>query len=220
MKNNSVTNFLWDIDVKLTHNHFQVNVKMQSSSAVIGIVGATGSGKSTLLRILTGLEKRASGKINFSHKIWQNDSSKLFTPPWERKIGYVPQDILLIPTLNVLENLKFSGASENAAKEIAAQLSIDHLLDRRPRMLSGGEKQRVAIGRAILANPEVLLLDEPFSALDKKLRVQVAELLTTICHERNIPLILISHYENDIFSFTQETWEIENGTLRASCKNQ
>ena len=214
MKNNSLSNLLWDIDVTLKHTHFKVNIKMQSISHSIGIVGASGSGKSTLLRILAGLENKASGKIIFGEKIWQDESGKHFTPPWERRLGYVPQDILLIPTLNVLENLKFSGASENCATDIAEQLSIEHLLKRRPRLLSGGEKQRVAIGRALLTNPEVLLLDEPFSALDKKLRVQVSDLLTKISFEKNIPLILISHFENDIYSFTKEIWSIEKGILK------
>ena len=213
MKNNSNNNYLWDIEVSLTHPHFKVSAKMQSSSSTIGIVGASGSGKSTLLRILAGLEKKSFGKIVFGDKIWQSNSSKDFTPPWKRCIGYVPQDILLIPTLSVLENLRFSGVDENNAKKIAEKLSIEHLLERRPRMLSGGEKQRVAIGRALLSSPKLLLLDEPFSALDKNLRAQVAELLTTICFEKNIPLILISHYENDILSFTKEIWEIENGCL-------
>lgn len=213
MKNNSKTHLLWDIDIALNHNHFQVSAKMQSTSPSIGIVGASGSGKSTLLRILAGLETKSSGKIIFGDKIWQDDSIKQFTPPWKRRIGYVPQDILLIPTLSVLENLIFSKASEINAIEIAKQLSIDHLLERRPRMLSGGEKQRVAIGRAILASPEVLLLDEPFSALDKKLRIEVSELITKICKKRSLPLILISHFENDILSFTKEIWPIENGIL-------
>lgn len=213
MKNNNTNKLLWDIDVKLSHGHFHLNVKMQSNSSAIAIVGASGSGKSSLLRILAGLEKTSSGKIVFANQTWQDNSSKHFTPPWERRLGYVAQDILLIPTLNVLENLSFSGASQSSAKEIAEQLSIGHLLERRPRLLSGGEKQRVAIGRAILANPDVLLLDEPFSALDKKLRLEVSNILSTICVERNLPLVLISHFENDLFSFTKEIWTIENGTL-------
>lgn len=213
MKNNKNEHPLWDIDVKLKHAQFEVSIKMQSSSHSIGIVGASGSGKSTFLRILAGLENKSAGKILFGDKIWQDHSSKHFTPPWERRLGYVAQDILLIPTLSVLENLKFSGASDFSAKEIAEQLSIEHLLERRPRLLSGGEKQRVAIGRAILSNPDVFLLDEPFSALDKKLRVQVSELLIKISLQKNIPLILISHFENESYSFTNEVWSIENGSL-------
>ncbi len=213
MKNSKIHNSVWDIDLELVHAHFKVRIKMHSLSHSIGIVGASGSGKSTLLRILAGLEKKASGKIIFNDEIWLDDSTKKFTPPWKRRIGYVPQDILLIPTLNVLENLKFSGALDRDAKTIAEQLSIEHLLERRPRLLSGGEKQRVAIGRALLTNPNILLLDEPFSALDKKLRFQVSELIKQCCHDKGIPLILISHFENDINSFTKEIWTIENGVL-------
>jgi molybdate transport system ATP-binding protein len=216
MKDNQMNNLVWDLDIKLTHNQFNLDIKMQSASEAIAIVGASGSGKSTLLRILAGLEKNSIGKVVFNKRCWQETSLKNFTPSWERGLGYVAQDILLIPTLNVFDNLKFSNATDSETKKIAKQLFIDHLLDRRPRLLSGGEKQRVAIGRALLAQPKVLLLDEPFSALDKELRKKVADVITKFCDEKKIPIVLISHFENDVLSFTKEIWSIQNGILKAS----
>lgn len=202
-----------DVDVELSRERFRLTAKMRSTSPAIAIVGPSGSGKSTFLRVLAGLERKAKGRVSFGDTLWQNTKQALFVPPWQRRIGYVPQDSLLIPTLSVFENLSFAGANAVDVKSLAERLAIDPLLQRRPRMLSGGEKQRVALGRALLANPALLLLDEPFSALDRDLRTRVSDTLNTICRERDLPLILISHDESDVLSLAEEAWSFRNGFL-------
>ncbi len=208
MKDKKEDNTLFDFEIKLTRGHFQLDAKLQSASTAIAITGASGSGKSTLVRILAGLEKKATGHVTYQGRKWLNAAESIFLPPWQRRVGYVPQDSLLIPHLNILENLAFSGATGEAVAEIADQLFITPLLKRRPRMLSGGEKQRVSLGRALLSNPELLLLDEPFSALDRTLRKQVSEVLNEICGRRKLPFILISHDESDVLNLAQEIWSV------------
>jgi len=203
-----------NLEVRHSRGHFQLDAKMETSSSAIAMVGPSGSGKSTCLRILAGLEKRAQGRVVFGGKVWQDSARDIFIPPWERRVGYVPQDSLLIPTLSVSENLSFSGATPDEVNTIADRLAIGKLLHRRPRMLSGGEKQRVALGRALLAKPKLLLLDEPFSALDRDLRNQVSDVLLTICRERGLPFILVSHDESDVLSLTEEVWSFRDGVLK------
>jgi len=205
---------VFDIDIQVSRDHFHLTAQMKSESTAVAIVGPSGSGKSTFLRILAGLEKRACGRVVFRNESWQDSDQSIFTPPWHRRLGYVPQDSLLIPTLSVFENLSFAGSTPDEVKLMAERLAISALLDRRPRLLSGGEKQRVALGRALLANPALLLLDEPFSALDRDLRKRVSETLITVCRERGLPLVLVSHDESDVLSLAQEAWSFQNGLLK------
>ena len=135
-------------------------------------------------------------------------------PPWERAIGWVPQEASLFPHLSVRENLGYAGASGEEITRIATLLEVDALLDRRPRRLSGGERQRVAVGRALLAEPRLLLLDEPFSALDRPLRAKLARTVRSWADDRSIPLVLVSHDEDDAEILAEERWHLSDGVLR------
>jgi len=136
-----------------------------------------------------------------------------FLSPWERSVGWVPQEYLLFPHLRVRENLSFAGATLEGVEEVAELLMVDHLLDRRPRGLSGGEQQRVALGRALLANPGILLLDEPFSALDRPLRNHVASRLRDYVRKKDLLLLLVSHDEADAVALAHEHWLLSEGRL-------
>ena len=125
----------------------------------------------------------------------------------------MPQDYLLFPHLKVRENLAFGSAPADEVEGMARRLLVDDLLDRRPRRLSGGEQQRVALGRALLAGPRILLLDEPFSALDRPLRNRVSTQLRDFVMERRIPLVLVSHDEADAVALAQEHWLLSQGRL-------
>jgi len=137
----------------------------------------------------------------------------VFLSPWKRGVGWVPQEYLLFPHLRVRENLSFAGASPQEVEEVAEFLMVDQLLDRRPQGLSGGEQQRVALGRALLANPKILLLDEPFSALDRPLRNQVASQLRNYVRKKNLLLLLVSHDEADAVALAHEHWLLSEGRL-------
>ena len=205
---------LLEARVRLPLDALQLDVSLNTPSAAVAIVGPSGAGKSTLLRVLAGVERRAKGTVLFRGETWQDSESGVWRPPWERGVGWVPQDDLLFPHLSVRENLGYAGGSAVSVEEMAGQLSVDHLLDRRPRYLSGGERQRVALGRALLSSPRLLLLDEPFSALDRPLRREIVEQVSALARERAIPLVLVSHDEADADLMAEERWILSDGVLR------
>ncbi|MBT8487968.1 MAG: ATP-binding cassette domain-containing protein, partial [Gemmatimonadetes bacterium] len=176
-------------------------------------VGPSGAGKTTLLRVLAGVERRAKGSLVFDDEPWLDSSKGLAVPPWERGVGWVPQEASLFPHLSVAENLAYGGATEEAVGAKADLLEVAHLLDRRPRRLSGGERQRVAVGRALLASPSLLLLDEPFSALDRPLRDKLAGKVRQWTTDVRVPLVLVSHDESDSGILADEHWHLADGVL-------
>lgn len=204
---------LLEASVRLPLDAVELDLSIDTASTAVAIVGPSGSGKSTLLRILAGVERRAEGTVRFRGETWQDSENRVWMPPWKRGVGWVPQDELLFPHLSVSQNLGYAGASEAAIDEMARLLSVDHLSSRRPRYLSGGERQRVALGRALLASPRLLLLDEPFSALDRVLRREVVEQVSSLARDRSIPLVLVSHDETDAELMADERWILSGGVL-------
>lgn len=204
---------LLEANVRLPLDGVELDMRIETASTAVAIVGPSGAGKSTLLRILAGVERRAEGSVRFRGEAWQDSEKGVWMPPWKRGVGWVPQDELLFPHLSVSQNLGYAGASEAAIDEMARLLSVDHLSSRRPRYLSGGERQRVALGRALLATPRLLLLDEPFSALDRVLRREVVEQVSSLARDRSIPLVLVSHDETDAELMADERWILSRGVL-------
>jgi molybdate transport system ATP-binding protein len=190
-----------------------LTVELTTHERSVAIFGPSGGGKSTILRTLAGVERDVRGVVRVVGEEWQNSESGLFIPPWQRRVGWVPQDFLLFPHLTVQRNLGYSGATPEEVRDMAGRLMLEHLLDGRPRRLSGGERQRVALGRALLARPRLLLLDEPFSALDRPLRVRVGEVVRSFALDRKIPLVLVSHDEVDAAALAEEQWKLSQGRL-------
>ncbi len=188
------------------------HLKLATTAACVGVCGPSGAGKSTLLRVLAGVEPGVTGTVRALGETWLGPA--LVVPAWRRGVGWVPQDALLFPHLNVRQNLDYSrrsGAEECLG--IARLLGVSALLDRAPRNLSGGERQRVALGRALLARPRLLLLDEPFSALDRNLRARLAADVAAYCKDRALPVVLASHDDPDLTAFNAERWEFVDGVL-------
>jgi len=202
-----------DIDLMVPLGEGTVEIRLKSDALSVAVFGPSGGGKSTLLRSLAGVERRGTGRVRVGGEVWLDTEARIFVPPWERGVGWVPQDYLLFPHLRVKENLGYGGGTPAEVEEVAKALFVDHLLDRRPRRLSGGEQQRVALGRALLSNPRILLLDEPFSALDRPLRYKVGEELRGYVETREIPLVLVSHDEADAAALAQEEWRLSHGRL-------
>ncbi len=202
-----------EFDIGVRRGRFELVARMQSDARRIAIVGPSGAGKTTLMRVLAGLEKHAQGHVRFGATTWQDSRDTVWVPAWHREIGWVPQRALLFPHRDVRANL-LDGAAHDAPEEIAEMLGISGLLDRRPRNLSGGERQRVALGRALLRKPKLLLLDEPFSALDRSLRGDVADAVLDHCDAHELPLVLVSHDERDVERVADEVWELSHGRLQ------
>jgi len=203
------------VETRLQVGTLDLDLSLATATRRVAIDGPSGSGKSTCLRLLAGLEPKARGFLEVEGDRWMDSAAGLHRPPWQRRVGYVPQDALLFPHRSVRENLAYAGAADDEVHRIARLFQVSDLLDRRPRNLSGGEKQRVALGRALLARPGLLLLDEPFAALDARLRATVVEALAALCTERRLPLVLASHDREAVQSLVEERWELSAGRLVA-----
>ena len=208
------TNFHLGLDLEIPFTGGGLKVELNTASTRIAIVGPSGSGKSTILRILAGVERRAHGTVLVKEHCWQDSSDGTWVPSWDRRVGWVPQETLLFPHLTVRENLSYGGALPDWVSETATLLQIEDLLDRRSRRLSGGERQRVALGRGLLSKPRLLLLDEPFSALDRPLRGELSELVSDWALDRSVPIVLVSHDEEDAKWLAEERWHVGGGSLR------
>lgn len=190
-----------------------LRMEMESRSRSVAVVGASGAGKSTFLRVLAGVEPRARGRLEVDGAVWLDSETGRAVPPWERRVGWVPQNDMLFPHLSVRGNLSYAGAGSGEVDEVAGLLEVTGLLDRRPRNLSGGERQRVALGRALLSRPRLLLLDEPFAALDRPLRAEVARRVRGWADARSVPLVLVSHDAEDAAVLAEESWILSHGRL-------
>ncbi len=204
------------VQVRVPLDAIDLDVDWRPGRDHVAILGPSGSGKSTLLRALAGLEPRAEGRVTFGDEVWLDSDSGVFMPAWERRVGWVPQDALLFPHLSLRENLAYAGADRSEVEKMAESLFLTDLLDRRPRFLSGGERQRVALGRALLSAPRMLLLDEPFSALDRPLRAQIAAMVRAFARDTETPIVLVSHDEHDAGLLADERWVLVAGRLTAN----
>jgi molybdate transport system ATP-binding protein len=185
---------------------FRLDVELDvPMSGITAIVGPSGSGKTTLLRCLAGLERASHGFMQFGNGVWQDEPRGVCLPLYKRPIGYVFQEPRLFPHFNVRSNLLY-GYTRTPLEErrivleqVVDILGIGHLLDRRIHKLSGGEQQRVAIGRALLTSPKLLLLDEPLASLDIQRKQELLPFIRRLHEELHIPVIYVSHAISEIF---------------------
>ncbi len=176
---------------------------------VLGLTGPSGIGKSTLLKSIAGLARPKSGTIKFADQVW-DDCHRVFTKPQHRSVGLVFQDYALFPNMTVAKNLSYAQkVNPTEFEEIIDGLEIRDILDAYPNHLSGGQKQRVAIGRTLASNPRILLMDEPFSALDDALKDHVKELIKTHISQKGCLAILSSHDQQDLLYFGGHILKIE-----------
>lgn len=208
-----------EIDIRCQRQSFLLNVKQNFSEPVTAILGASGSGKSTLLALIAGLLKPLEGSITLNQKTLCDTRSSVWTPPHKRHIGLVFQDGQLLPHLSVRHNLLYGYNNIKphqrrfSPEVIADLLEISPLLNRKPSALSGGEKQRVALGRAVLYSPELLLLDEPLSALDDRLKQQILPFFQRIASECQIPMIYVTHSLSEADYLTPSQYSMNRGVL-------
>jgi molybdate transport system ATP-binding protein len=208
------------LDIELTLSQFELSVTESLTSRITGIFGPSGAGKSSLLESLAGLRK-ARGSVRFEGETWLDSGTHRSVPPERRGIGYVPQDARLFPHFDVRENLLSGSARALAAgvdvatkvRETAVALGIESLLGQMPDSLSGGERQRVALGRALCSAPRLLLLDEPFGALDSGLRRALLRYLHRVCEQTSAPVLLVSHDPVELYALCEDVWCFERGRI-------
>jgi molybdate transport system ATP-binding protein len=206
-------------NLELPTPHFTLAIDAALDGRVTGFVGPSGSGKTTLLELIAGLRKPARGEIALNETILTGTIPRVFLAPERRKIGYMPQDGALFPHLSVRKNLLYGFGKSH---ERPAGLSFDHvvdvleispLLDRAIATLSGGEKQRVALGRALLAAPKLLLLDEPLASLDAALKERLLPYLLRVRDEFTIPMIYVTHSPDEVVALCDEVLILRSGKI-------
>ncbi|MEA9577498.1 ATP-binding cassette domain-containing protein [Xanthomonas nasturtii] len=191
-----------DLDLHLQRGHFQRRIRIQDDARVVALVGPSGAGKTTVLNAIAGLVRPHAGHIRIDGRCLFDHALGVDVPTHRRSIGYVFQDARLFPHLDVRRNLHYGRHARGAAPfgfdDVVALLGIAPLLHRRPRNLSGGEAQRVAIGRALLSQPAILLFDEPLSALDQARREELIPYLQRVRDEIRLPMLYVSHNPDEV----------------------
>tara|TARA_Y100000766_G_C18899428_1_gene602584 strand:- start:1379 stop:2035 length:657 start_codon:yes stop_codon:yes gene_type:complete len=185
------------------------------SGEIISILGSSGCGKTTLLRIIAGLEKQKKGTLKINDTIVSDSNYSI--PPEKRNIGLVVQDRALFPHLNIYENVNFGirnlSSDIDTPREYLKLFKVEKLSKKYPHEISGGEQQRVALARSMAPNPNILLLDEPFNALDDQLKLELHNETKRIFKERNLTVIIVSHDLAEAKFFSDRLFSIQNGVL-------
>ena len=206
------------INVKKTLGALSLNLNIEiPARGVTAIFGRSGAGKSSLINLVAGLVTPQSGTITLNDNVLFDSEQKINLPPEKRHIGYVFQEHRLFPHYTVEKNLKYGCKRFNSSYflQIVELLGIQNLLERFPLSLSGGEKQRVAIGRALLSNPDILLMDEPLSALDLRRKQELLNYLDQLSSQIEIPILYVTHSLDEIIRLADQVILIEQGQIMA-----
>jgi iron(III) transport system ATP-binding protein len=181
----------------------------------VAITGASGSGKTSLLRVICGLESPNQGEIILDNSLLLN--KEIFIPTEKRNIGLVIQEKVLFPHLNARQNIEFGISSktdkQNLSNEIMEKLNIKQLAEKYPHELSGGESQRVALARSIVMKPKLLMLDEPFTGLDKDLKMKIYPEIKSILQASKITALMVTHDLNEVKALADKCFNLESGKL-------
>ena len=189
-----------DVDIDHRRGAFRLQARFTAAPGLTALFGRSGSGKTSLVNIVGGLIRPDRGRVTIDGQTLVDTERSVFVPAHRRRIGYVFQDSRLFPHLSVRRNLLYgrwfvrgSGGATADLGAVIDLLGIGHLLERHPDSLSGGEKQRVAIGRALLARPRLLLMDEPLASLDEARRAEILPYIERLRDEAGVPILYVSH---------------------------
>lgn len=210
-----------DVDVTLERGAFTLKARFQAAGGVTALFGPSGSGKTTLVDLIAGLLRPDRGRIVVGGVVLVDTKQGIFIPPHRRGVGYVFQEGRLFPHLSVRNNLIYgrwmAGKAADRARfdRLVDLLGLDGLLGRRIPSLSGGEKQRVAIGRALLAEPRILLMDEPLASLDGERKQEILPVLERLRDEHETPIVYVSHSLPETARLATAIVVLEKGSVRA-----
>ncbi len=201
--------------------NFSLSVDFAVEASFVVLFGASGCGKSSTLAALAGLLQPEKGSIQLGSQILFDGLRKINLSPQQRRIGYVFQNYALFPHLRVRENICFGidqlpkSSQQERLDHLIAIFRLDNLTERYPRELSGGQQQRVALARALAPNPQLLLLDEPFSALDDALREELRNELKDLHQRLNLPILMVTHSRAEALQLADTVILMESGFVKA-----
>ncbi len=216
------------LNISFARQAFKINIATDlPSRGVTALFGASGCGKSSILSCLAGLESGCRGFISVNDEVWQDDAQGIFLKPYQRPVALAFQDGALFPHLSVRENLQYGLQRKGSQRkgnqcrslgfdEVVEMFDLSRLIDSRPAALSGGEAQRVAIGRTLLAHPSLLLLDEPLSGLDFQRKAEIMPFLERLHQELDIPVIYVSHVVGEVIRLADHLALMRQGELTLS----
>ncbi|HBD8808084.1 TPA: sulfate/molybdate ABC transporter ATP-binding protein [Campylobacter jejuni] len=206
------------IDIKLPINtakgkkQLELNTCLKANE-ITAIFGESGAGKTTLLKIIAGLIKPEFGRIEVGDELWFDTQKNINLAIQKRKIGFVFQDYALFPNMSVKENISYAATSKQKVEELLSLMNLENLAKIYPKNLSGGQAQRVALARALAREPQILLLDEPLSALDFKMRSFLQDELVKILQHFKITTLLVSHDLAEIYKLSHRILELSDGKI-------
>ncbi|EAI3528457.1 sulfate/molybdate ABC transporter ATP-binding protein [Campylobacter coli] len=206
------------IDIKLPINtakgkkQLELNTCLKANE-ITAIFGESGAGKTTLLKIIAGIIKPEFGRIEVEDELWLDTQKNINLSIQKRKIGFVFQDYALFPNMSVKENISYAATSKQKAEELLSLMNLENLAKIYPKNLSGGQAQRVALARALAREPQILLLDEPLSALDFKMRSFLQDELVKILQHFKITTLLVSHDLAEIYKLSHRILELSDGKI-------
>lgn len=206
------------VDVKKNLGDFHLNVRFQTEASRIGILGASGCGKSMTLKSIAGIETPDEGKIMMNDKVVYDSRQKVNIRPQKRNIGYLFQNYALFPTMTVAKNIAagLKGTKQEKQERVARMIrtfQLEGMEERLPGELSGGQQQRVALARIMAYEPDVILLDEPFSALDMFLKDRLQQELIEMLKDYKGTVIMVSHNRDEIYRFSEELLIMNQGMI-------
>ena len=212
------------VDLLQRFPDFELRAAFQAPRGLTAICGPSGAGKTTLINSLAGTISPSQGYIEINQRVLFDSKHHINLPPQERRVGYIYQDARLFPHLTVGQNLQLGRwfrklpTAPEKTEHIIAMLGLDGLNKRRPSTLSGGEKQRVAIGRALLSEPEYILADEPLSSLDLPRKLEIIPYFERLRDEMQIPIIYVSHHVEEIERLATTVLSLSGGQMADSIK--
>ena len=199
--------------------NFQLAIQLDMQHQLIGIVGASGSGKTTLLKNIVGLLQPTQGHIHFNDSIMVDTQQHIVIPMHQRKIALIFQQALLFPHMSVAQNLRYAEKfipfydRKFQFTQVIELLELKPLIQRKSHQLSGGEAQRVSIARALLSSPNLLLLDEPLTGLDQRLKQQILPFFIFLKQETTLPMIYVTHHIEELEYLDAHVLTLEQGSL-------
>ena len=203
---------------------FALDVELVCPHGITCIMGPSGSGKSTILAVMAGLTAPDRGRVALGDRVWLDREQGVDVPVHKRQLSYLFQGLALFPHMNALHNVEYGmqhvprAERPTKAHALLTRVGVAHLAKRRPRTFSGGEAQRVALARALARSPELVLLDEPFSALDRDLRAQLVSLVRDLAKELPVPIVHVTHSIAEARQLADQIVRLDKGRVVARGK--
>ncbi len=209
------------VQLKDRRGAFTLDASFEAGGGVTALFGRSGAGKTTIVSMVAGLRRPLEGRIALNGRVLLDTAGRTNLPTWRRRVGMVFQEARLFPHLSVRANLTYGGWAGRRKPgtrldAVLALLGLEEFLERRPESLSGGEAQRVAIGRALLAAPDILLMDEPLSQLDGARRAEILPFLERLAHESGVPILYVSHAVDEVARLADEIVVLSEGKVAAA----